>query len=186
MKKAKDKAKKKKKGKAEDDQALWRAVTDTVEPLPGRDLPPQEIDAEPAPPKRIAVRPRTPELLTAPKPLPELTHQQQPGLDKSTAKRLRRGKARIEARLDLHGCTQDIARPELEDFIERAWLSGKREVLVITGKGTRMDGSIGVLRQMVPQWLNRVPNRERITAFTQAATKDGGEGALYIRIKRRG
>jgi DNA-nicking Smr family endonuclease len=82
--------------------------------------------------------------------------------------------------------TQDEARPALERFIEAAWRNGKREVLVITGKGTRADGSIGVLRQAVPLWLNASPNRARVTAFTHAAVKDGGEGALYVRIKRRG
>ncbi|MBL4747269.1 MAG: Smr/MutS family protein [Magnetovibrio sp.] len=118
-------------------------------------------------------------------PLPELSHGRQPGLDKSTAKRLRRGKVKIEARLDLHGMTQNEARPALADFIERAWYAGKREVLVITGKGTRADGSVGVLRQAVPGWLNDPENRTRITAFTHAAVKDGGEGALYIRLKKQ-
>ena len=58
-------------------------------------------------------------------------------------------------------------------------------MLVITGKSTRADGSIGVLRQAVPGGLNEAPNRARVTAFTFAAAKDGGEGALYVRIKRR-
>jgi len=187
MKTPKHKSKKKKDTPEDDvgDAALWQSVVSTVEPLQGRDLPLADIGATPPPPKpqkRQAIIPPAP----PPKiPLPELSHGQQPGLDKSTAKRLRRGKAQIQARLDLHGMTQDEARPALEDFIERAWAAGKREVLVITGKGTRADGSVGVLRQAVPRWLNDPVNRNRVTAFTHAATKDGGEGALYVRIKKR-
>lgn len=185
MKTPKDKPKKKKRGPPEDDAALWRAVTETVEPLKGREPPPQETGAEPAPPKRIPVRPMAPPPPPAAKPLPALSHDSQPGLDKATAKRLRRGKVEIEGRIDLHGMTQDAARPALERFLESAWRAGKREVLVITGKGTRADGSIGVLRQAVPRWLNESPNRARVVAFTFAAPKDGGEGALYVRLKRR-
>jgi len=185
MKTAKDKSKQKK-GVPDNDTALWQAVTSTVEPLQGRDVPLADIDAVPPPPKPVGRQAVQPPAAPLPKiPLPELSHGNQPGLDKSTAKRLRRGKAQIEARLDLHGMTQNEARPALEDFIERAWVSGKREVLVITGKGTRADGSIGVLRQAVPGWLNAPINRNRISAFTHAAAKDGGEGALYVRIKRR-
>jgi len=185
MKKPRDKAKKRGKSPPDDDAALWRAVTETVEPLKGREPPPAETGALAPPPRRPRLAPPVhPEALPAPKPLPELSHDFQPGLDKATAKRLRRGKAAIEGRIDLHGMTQDEARPALEAFIEHAWRTGKREVLVITGKGTRADGSIGVLRQMVPQWLNQAPNRVRVTAFTHAAAKDGGQGALYVRLKK--
>jgi len=187
MKTPKRKSKKNKDTPADDvgDAALWQAVTSTVEPLPGRDLPLADIGATPPPPAPQKIRAIIPPAPPPKIPLPELAHGQQPGLDKSTAKRLRRGKVQIKARLDLHGMTQDEARPALEDFIERAWAAGKREVLVITGKGTRADGSMGVLRQAVPRWLNDPVNRNRVTAFTHAAPKDGGVGALYVRIKRR-
>lgn len=185
MKKAKNKSKKKK-DTPDDDAALWQAVTSTVDPLENRDLPLADIGATPPVPKPIKRQTVKPPPAPPPKiPLPDLAHGQQPGLDKSTAKRLRRGKVQIQARLDLHGMTQGEARPALEDFIERAWATGKREVLIITGKGTRADGSIGILRQAVPGWLNDPVNRNRVTAFTHAAAKDGGEGALYVRIKRR-
>lgn len=197
MKRIKNKSKKKKGASDEkDDATLWRAVTKTVEPLKDRDalfmdldLPDAEIGDTPMVPKSIAkyvaIRPRPPAPPTPKQPLPELSHGSQPGLDKATAKRLRRGKTQLSGRIDLHGMTQAEARPALERFLDAAWRDNKREVLVITGKGTRADGSIGVLRQAVPGWLNMAPNRARITAFTHAAAKDGGEGALYVRIKRR-
>ena len=159
-------------------------MTETVEPLAGRETLFQEMSAyldgdAPAPVRPVKVRAQpTPPPPPPKKPLPELSHGSQPGLDKATAKRLRRGKVQLGGRIDLHGMTQDEARPALERFIEAAWRDGKREVLVITGKGTRADGSIGVLRQAVPGWLNAAPNRARVTAFTFAAALDGGEGAL--------
>ena len=201
MKKTKPPRKSKPKGVLTDeDHALWKAVTETVDPLPGRDAlgggldmgavlddPLRLEDGRGPALKRIAAREKVVQTLAPPpKPLPELTHDAQPGLDKATAKRLRRGQVTIEARIDLHGMTQDEARPALEAFIESSWYRNLRQVLVITGKGTRADGTIGVLRQRVPQWLNMAPNRARVTAFSYAAPKDGGEGALYVRLKRRG
>jgi DNA-nicking Smr family endonuclease len=57
-------------------------------------------------------------------------------------------------------------------------------VLVITGKGLRADGGGGVLRNAVPRWMNEPPNRERILAFAHATPPDGGEGALYVLLRR--
>jgi len=177
--------KKKKAETPEEDLSLWRAVAQTVEPLRGRDLPPEAFDAKPPAKQSLpAPRPRAEPPLPV-KPLPELTHEEQPGLDKATAKRMRRGQVRLEGRLDLHGQTQNEAHRALDAFLDAAYLSGKREVLVITGKGTRADGSIGVLREQVPRWLSSYPNRTKVVAFSYASTKDGGEGALYVRLKKR-
>lgn len=174
---------KKKNTPPEDDAALWDAVIETVEPLKNRERPLHESATRPRPLTSTSVYREVPPRVLS--PLAALSHEHQPGLDKATAKRLRRGRVRIEGRLDLHGMTQMEARPALENFIEAAWRAGKREVLVITGKGTHPDGSFGVLRTQVPIWLNMLPNRARITAFTYAAAKDGGEGALYVRLKKQ-
>jgi DNA-nicking Smr family endonuclease len=53
---------------------------------------------------------------------------------------------------------------------------------VVTGKGLAHGG---VLRHMVPRWLNEAPNRERVLAFAPAQPKHGGGGALYILIRRK-
>jgi DNA-nicking Smr family endonuclease len=116
--------------------------------------------------------------------LPELRHDAQPGLDKRTAARLRRGQLPIEARIDLHGLTQDEADRALTAFLAASRGAGRRCVLAITGKGLGPDGSVGVLRAAVPGWLNRVGNRRHVLAFRHAQPRDGGEGALYILLKR--
>lgn len=99
--------------------------------------------------------------------------------------RLRRGQIDVEARLDLHGMTRSEARGRLCRFLEAGYMDGRRAVLVITGKGLRRNGEIGVLRRAVPGWLNQPPLRGWIKAFGYAAARDGGEGALYILLRRR-
>ena len=91
----------------------------------------------------------------------------------------------VEARLDLHGMSQLEAHERVCRFLEAARNKGCRAVLVITGKGRREDGGIGVLRIAVPRWLNEPPLRDWIKAFDYAAPRDGGEGALYILLRRR-
>ncbi len=107
------------------------------------------------------------------------------GVDGSTAEKLRKGKLRPEATLDLHGMTQNDAFEELTNFLSACHSRGKRCVLVITGKGFKKDGSIGILRENVPKWLNSPHIRPVILAFDHAQPKDGGEGALYVLLKKK-
>jgi DNA-nicking Smr family endonuclease len=57
-------------------------------------------------------------------------------------------------------------------------------VLVITGKGGRSDGARGVLRRQVPQWLGLPEFRAYVVGFEDAHVAHGGEGALYVRIRK--
>ena len=88
-----------------------------------------------------------------------------------------RGHVSIEARLDLHGHTQDEAHGELLRFLRRASANEKRLALVITGKS-------GVLRREVPRWLALPEFRAMVIAVEPAAIKHGGAGALYVRVRR--
>jgi DNA-nicking Smr family endonuclease len=58
-------------------------------------------------------------------------------------------------------------------------------VLIITGKGYGADGQVGVLKAQVPRWLNEPPNRERVLAFCYAPSNRGGEGALFVLLRRQ-
>jgi len=164
---------------------LWRAATRETRPLAGRappaPLPPAERK-EPPPPRRPAApaapRPPSP-------PLPELERGATVGVDRRQVERLRRGRLPIEARIDLHGMTQETARRSLDAFIGAAAAAGKRCVLVITGKGVGRGGAgAGVLRENAPRWLNLPPNRARVLAFDHAQPRDGGAGALYVLLRR--
>jgi DNA-nicking Smr family endonuclease len=105
-----------------------------------------------------------------------------PGLDRRSPLRLKRGRMAIEARLDLHGLTQAEAYRELAVFVARASAAGRRAVLIVTGKGTREGG--GVLRAAVPRWLNEPALRVHVLAMTPALPRDGGDGALYLLLRR--
>lgn len=105
-------------------------------------------------------------------------------MDGNTGRRLKRGKLSIDAKLDLHGHTQEQAHRALVRFIGDAHRHGLRTVLVVTGKGGR-DGAPGILWRAVPNWLNDSPLRQWVSGFTHATQKDGGTGALYVRVKRR-
>jgi DNA-nicking Smr family endonuclease len=177
-----------------DEARIWRAVTRDVAPLPGRMM---EIADEPeptpppppspaAPPRRPApaARPQTAPVPETRRELPPLTPGENPaGLDRRSAERMKKGEMVIDGRLDLHGLTQDLAHAELLAFIGRAWEAGRRCVLVITGKGGRPGP--GILKAQVPRWLNQSPLRERVLGFSHARPKDGGDGALYVLIRRR-
>jgi DNA-nicking Smr family endonuclease len=179
------------------ERALWRAAMRDVEPLPGHALPPEpkpvalEPVAEKPAPTRAAPLPRG-KPLPSPTELPTLTYARTPGLDRRTSERLKRGQLPIEARLDLHGLTQDQARRSLDAFITQAHDRGLRAVLIITGKGLKprardaepWDPEPGVLKTQTPRWLNEAPNRARVLAFTAAQPRDGGSGALYVLIRR--
>jgi DNA-nicking Smr family endonuclease len=172
----------------EADHKLWRYATRDVVRLapPVPDEAPPQPPAKPEPPSDAPV-PAAESLgrvrrdVAAAKPLKELHSGAAIDLDKATAERFRRGQMPIEARLDLHGMTQDQAHRALDGFLTHHRKLGARCVLVITGKGGP-DG--GILRQAVPRWLNEGANRRHILAFSEAQAKHGGGGALYVLLKR--
>ena len=173
-----------------DEVRIWRAVVQDAKPLPGQALPddPESVppEATPSPPPPPGPPPVRPSVHPVPPRLhagsPELGHGQAPGLDRRSAERMKRGEMAIEATLDLHGHSQDLAHGELIAFIQRAWAAGRRCVLVVTGKG--MKGS-GILKAQVPRWLNQSPLRERILGFSYARPQHGGDGALYVLVRRQ-
>jgi DNA-nicking Smr family endonuclease len=100
--------------------------------------------------------------------------------------KLSRGRMEIDARLDLHGMTQVRAHRALFGFLQRAHGDGLTFVLVITGKGRvgSAESERGVLRRQVPQWLALPEFRSLVVGFEEAHIGHGGEGALYVRIRR--
>ncbi len=185
---------------SEAESELFQQVMGDVEPLaeshllvngpgggpddgPDEDMagPEQTAPVKNAPPAAPPAAPPPP----VPLPEPGLSHGSAPGLDRRTQTRMRRGQIDIEARIDLHGMTQNQAHAALGYFLHGSQAAGRRSVLVITGKGRGKDGGgEGVLREAVPRWLNEGANRRMVRAFSHAATKDGGEGALYVLLKR--
>jgi len=159
------------------DSDLFRAAMRGVKPL-ARVKPPRI----PAPKPEAAAQHHKPGIAApVPKALPPLEIGKSAGIDRASFEKLKRGQMAIEARLDLHGKTQDEAYRELSSFIARAQAQGKRLALVITGKGR--EGK-GVLRESVPRWLNEPALRGRVLALANAQPRDGGAGALYVLLRR--
>jgi DNA-nicking Smr family endonuclease len=174
---------------SEEEATLWSGIARSIKPLR-----PAKRAAKPAanpaatpidpgdgapPPRRAAAKPQSP----APAKSPPLAP-----FDRRLKQRVARGREAIDARLDLHGLTQSEAHAALLRFLRRAQMDGARIALVVTGKGARDSarGSSerGVLRRQAPQWLALPEFRPFIVGFEEAHVSHGGEGALYIRLRR--
>ncbi|WP_330169390.1 Smr/MutS family protein [Bartonella grahamii] len=103
--------------------------------------------------------------------------------DHVVRRKISQGRYPLEARLDLHGYMQEEAYFFLKKFLQSSQQRGLRYVLVITGKG-RSVGSDGALYRFVPYWLSTPDFRYYVHAFEQAARQHGGEGALYVWLRR--
>jgi DNA-nicking Smr family endonuclease len=167
---------------------LWLLVTGTVHPLPGRlaeTLPPPdgELAASSRPPPSAPVRLNP----VSRSPGPAARASGREGVDDRRIEPNRRHRIVKQrepsgGRLDLHGLTQDRARAVLEAFLRRAWDDGWRAVLVITGKGVQGDG---VLRKRAPEWLGAPHLAHIVAGISEAHRRHGGEGALYVALKRK-
>jgi len=172
---------------SEEEHALWESVAKQVKPLRKRHraikppIAPAEAEAATAPKPVATPRPMTSARIippSRPEPPPPLAP-----IGRRERSQLSRGRKEIDARIDLHGMTQIRAHRVLLTFLQRAHSDGLTFVLVITGKG-RSGGESGVLRRQVPEWLSLPEFRAFVVGFETAHIGHGGEGALYVRIRR--
>lgn len=197
----------------EDDQALWNRVAETITPINKKGRIHQSVEEQRdagavanrpknAPEKPVSTRAKTAVATPRPQKSPEaaspLRAPGPKGLGQTALRRVRSGRTAIEARLDLHGMRQSEAHSALVRFLHASQQKGRRWVLVITGKGTRRalsqddDGfdndewrtEPGVLRRSVPRWLQEPDLRPLVIGYQNAAPQHGGEGALYIHLRR--
>jgi DNA-nicking Smr family endonuclease len=176
---------------SEEERSLWESVAKQVKPLrkKPRAAKSQAVDPkQPKPAPAKATTKATSRLIVS-VPVPKPSKPAMPPLatlGRRERAKLSRGKSEIDARLDLHGMTQVRAHHALLGFLQRAHNDGLTFVLVITGKGTvgGLDAERGVLRRQVPQWLSLPEFRSLVVGFEQAHIGHGGEGALYVRIRR--
>jgi DNA-nicking Smr family endonuclease len=161
------------------DRAVWSAFTQSVRPLAQRSPVPMSRSVRAArAPAAASEMPAAPVRKAAP---------QVEAIERRQKQQLARGRVEIDARVDLHGKTQAQAHAELMRFLRQAQSQGAKFVLVITGKGAlarNHGGELGVLRRQVPLWLRQPELRSCVSAFEQAHIVHGGEGALYVRLRR--
>ena len=186
-----------------EERELWRRVAQTAAPLR------PELDEEPA---HVLSPVRTSVAVELPGPASRTAAQNVPGgrvtmdlapdphaalrgahpaMDRRRFEKLRRGRLKPEARLDLHGLTSERAHGALIEFIVSAHSAGLRLVLVITGKGRPGDADAvaphrqGILRHSLPHWLAAPPLVGRVLQIVPAHQRHGGGGAYYVYLRRR-
>jgi DNA-nicking Smr family endonuclease len=188
---------------SEEERALWEHAARDLKPLKEKksrvhtsdaagDSPqrPRAQEKPAAPPRAVAPPAKIAKTPAGPPPLAPL--------DRRKARQIGSGRIEVEARIDLHGMRQSEAHTALRRFLTQAYAGGRRWVLVITGKGTppargsqeepddgASRGERGVLRRSVPHWLAEPELRSIVVGFTAAAIRHGGDGALYVQLRRR-
>lgn len=177
------------------DREIWQKVTESVQPLGKRgDAPPL------APLPKIYIQEETRSLPmewhTRPSPQPDSS------IDRRMQRQIATGRQEVDRSVDLHGMTQDRAFATLKRTIEGAIKRGDKTLLVVTGKGGRRFNQLdatpaayrtradfdqlgGVLRRMVPLWLEGPDLKPFIQSYGTASPDHGGDGALYVILRRR-
>lgn len=173
-----------------EERVLWGKVAESTKPLPGRMASLMEATARPGEPARTVGKDMGAAVTAAAQPVtpPSSPPGRRPNphlhpIEKPVRRKIAKGRLALEARIDLHGLLQSEAHDLLQAFLFRAHSRGLRHVLVITGKGSS-SGSDGALKRAVPQWLAKPDFRWLVSGYEQAARGHGGEGALYVRLKR--
>jgi DNA-nicking Smr family endonuclease len=180
---------------SDEEEALWAGFARSIKPLKAARpvaktsrkssaTPPVATTPAPAQTRSHPVTPCEPRPASSPPLAP---------LGRRLKQRVARGREPIDARLDLHGMTQQEAHAALLRFLHRAQASGAKTALVVTGKGLRKSSSgdgrdadtkPGVLKRQVPMWLALPEFRPLVVGFDDAHVGHGGEGALYVRLRR--
>lgn len=185
-------------GLSPDEAALWRRIAATVTPLhpkPPSPLPPasgpgdRSVEAPSPPPKRVKGRvpPPRPEPTPAATPVRPLTSG---GLDSSWDRKLGRGPIQPDVTIDLHGLTLAMAHERLNGGIAQALAMGARVILLIAGKHRPVPENDlrgekrGAIRAKLLDWLAAGPHAGRIASVRPAQPRHGGDGAVYIVLRK--
>ncbi|MEO1729424.1 MAG: Smr/MutS family protein [Pseudomonadota bacterium] len=188
-----------------EEQAAWARLAESVTPLSGRTRPAvakassgaaSEAGKNTAPKpvgtaRPASIKPKAHAPVTAPKPPPAARISDGPtGLDSHWDRRFKSGRIEPDLTLDLHGHTLDTAYARITAGLDQARAMGARVVLVIAGRERPVDpadraGRRGAIRAKLLDWLAAGPHADHISAVRRAHRAHGGEGALYLILKRR-
>ena len=175
---------------SDEEHALWTGFVRSITPLREAADTPEAPARESEPVAPVAPAAPRPVGNPAP-PTPEKKSPPLAPLGRRLRQRVARGREPIDARFDLHGMTQTEAHAALRRFLHRAQADGARTVLVVTGKGREKPGSRGrcapergVLKRQVPLWLALPEFRALVIGFEDGTCRHGGQGAIYVRMRR--
>lgn len=169
-----------------EERSLWHALTQSVRPLARRvrvRQPEQSAETGDAPPVNVKTQRPAPSC-----PAPRADSGSPGGnheLDSRWERQLRSGVLTIDRSIDLHGHNLAQAHARMNQMLHEAVMTDARVLLVVTGK-PRNDGSgRGAIRAEIGHWLDSHPLRDRIATVRRAHPRHGGEGALYVILRRR-
>jgi DNA-nicking Smr family endonuclease len=168
-----------------EEQAIWTALTQSVKPLrPGARTPARAA---------MPIQPAAPIGLTkAPVPVPFAAPARTPAavLDSGWERRIRNGNLAPDMSIDLHGNSLAGAHARLNQALAAAWARDTRVLLVVTGKppksaSSQGDSRRGAIRGEISHWLETSSYADRIASVRIAHQRHGGDGALYIILRRK-
>jgi len=171
------------------DVDLFTAAMADVKPLAGRKRAVRSATAViPKPKAEDPSKPQKGSVAALGRTAPAELAFDERNFDRDIARALGRGKLMPQASLDLHGMTLAAAERAVADFLEAAVTQDFRVVLIVTGKGLRLDnGGIlgGRIRAEFVGWLSRADNRSHVRGVRPAHPRHGGHGAFYVLLRRR-
>ncbi len=190
-------------GLSPEEKALWQRVASTVKPLHPQ-IPPRAGEGDqpkagggartlvaPPPPKPQpkALKGRVPPPLPPKAVPPTAPVLDRHGLDTSWERKLKGARIDPDFTLDLHGHTLDAAHVRLDRGLAQAKAMGARLVLVVTGKPRPVEHADrgerrGAIRAKILDWLAAGPHGADIAAVRAAHRRHGGDGAVYIVLRR--
>jgi DNA-nicking Smr family endonuclease len=176
-------------GLTAEEAAAWARLASSVTPLEGKKVPPLDKNTPKVRKPITPARSVTPPIKTVPKPAPSRSSNS--GLDGQWERKLQSGTISPDFTLDLHGHSLDSAYSRLMHGMDQARSMGARVVLLITGKSRPVDpadrGSRrGAIRAKILDWLAASSHGDAIAAVRRAHIRHGGDGALYLVLKKRG
>nr|WP_277924113.1 Smr/MutS family protein [Sphingomonas hankookensis] len=167
---------------------MWARVVAAVKPL----HPARAVAVAPAPlEKHGAPAPKPVRARVAPVVVPPARNRL-PGatLDAGWDKSLSRGLVSPESTIDLHGHTLASAHAMLDRGLAHAIQRGDRVLLLVTGKppraGSERPHARGAIRSAIGDWIAASRHADRVAAIRPAHIRHGGQGALYLVLRRPG
>ncbi|WP_432201200.1 Smr/MutS family protein [Erythrobacter sp. W53] len=188
-------------GLSAEEAAIWAKVAETVTPL--EHVPSKAKAVNPAP--LMSGKPREP--VTAPRKTPPSSLRFMPravvsaptnvplsgapsgNLDSHWERKVKSGRMEPDFTLDLHGAGLDAAHKRLMRGVAQARAMGARVMLVIAGKPRPADPADrgarrGAIRAKLLDWLAASEHADAVSAVRKAHRSHGGEGALYLVLRR--
>jgi DNA-nicking Smr family endonuclease len=172
-----------------DEQARWAEVARTVRIMQGKRAPPNMVtesapSSAPVKAERVLTR-AAPQQVPVPSPRSPV-----PVLDSSWEKRVRSGTLMPDMSIDLHGHNLSMAHLQLNRALAGALAQGVRTLLVVTGKPRQRNENSshsqrGAIRAEIGHWLQTSPHADAIASVRVAHPRHGGDGALYVILRRK-